>query len=43
MAFEENTRSLPPKQKELVSILLKPPHKRTQMELEFLIPLIQKI
>ena len=41
--FEENTKYLAPRQKELATILAKSSSKRTQAETEKLIPIIQKI
>ena len=43
VSFEHNTKLLAPRQKELVTILAKPAQKRTMIEHEKLIPIIQKI
>ncbi len=43
MAIDENTKGLQPKQREMAMILTKNPARRSQAELEAIVPMILKI
>jgi CRP-like cAMP-binding protein len=43
MAVDENSKHLQPKQREMVSVLVKNPQRRTPAELDSIVPMIMKI